>query len=188
MKKLLLIFAASASMAFTSCGGGNTTASATSDETNVDSLATAFETELGNAQDSASVADLIGKASKDIKDLEAKGDTAAVKAYKWKLQELIDKNKDKFQGMDVSSAISEIANVENLSKQAVDAAKADAKTAANDAADAATTAAKNDEKVKEAKAKIEDTQKKVEETKKAVDDVKSAAQNAKDAFNNLKKK
>lgn len=183
MEKILLIFAASATLALTSCGGSNNATATTSNEANVDSLATAFEAELGNAQDSSAVADLIGKATENIKNLEAKGDTAAVKAYKWKLQELIDKNKDKFQGMNVASAISEISDVENLSKQVVNAAKTDTKTAADDAA----TAVKNDGNVKEAKAKIEETQKKVEETKKAVDDVKSAAKNAKEALNNLKK-
>ena len=188
MKKILLIFAASATLALTSCGGSNNATATTSNEANVDSLATAFEAELGNAQDSSAVADLIGKATENIKNLEAKGDTAAVKAYKWKLQELIDKNKDKFQGMNVASAISEISDVENLSKQVVNAAKTDTKTAADDAADATATAVKNDGNVKEAKAKIEETQKKVEETKKAVDDVKSAAKNAKEALNNLKNK
>ena len=105
----------------------------------------------------------------------------------WKLQELIDKNKDKFQNMDAVSAISEIANVENLAKQVVDAAKADAKTATADGAEAAKNAAENSDKAKEVKGKIEDAQQKAEDTKKAIDDVKSAAQNAKDAWNKLKK-
>ena len=182
MKKLLFVLAATASMAFTSCGGTQET----SNEANVDSLATAFENGINEA-DSAAIVQLIGEASENIKALEAKGDTAAVKAYKWKLQELIDKNKDKFQNMDAVSAISEIANVENLAKQVVDAAKADAKTATADGAEAAKNAAENSDKAKEVKGKIEDAQQKAEDTKKAIDDVKSAAQNAKDAWNKLKK-
>ena len=182
MKKLLFVLAATASMAFTSCGGST---QETSNEANVDSLATAFENGINEA-DSAAIVQLIGEASENIKALEAKG-TAAVKAYKWKLQELIDKNKDKFQNMDAVSAISEIANVENLAKQVVDAAKADAKTATADGAEAAKNAAENSDKAKEVKGKIEDAQQKAEDTKKAIDDVKSAAQNAKDAWNKLKK-
>ena len=176
--------AATASMAITSCGGSSQEAS---NEANVDSLATAFENGIADAADSAAIVQLIGEASENIKALEAKGDTAAVKAYKWKLQELIDKNKDKFQNMDAVSAISEIANVENLAKQVVDAAKADAKTATADGAEAAKNAAENSDKAKEVKGKIEDAQQKAEDTKKAIDDVKSAAQNAKDAWNKLKK-
>ena len=184
MKKLLLILAATASMAFTSCGGST---QETPNEANVDSLATAFENGINGAADSAAIVQLIGEASENIKALEAKGDTAAVKAYKWKLQELIDKNKDKFQNMDAVSAINEIANVENLAKQVVDAAKADAKTATAEGAQAAENAAENSDKVQEVKGKIEDAQQKAEDTKKAIDDVKSAAQNAKDALNKLKK-
>ena len=182
MKKLLFVLAATASMTFTSCGGST---QETTTEANVDSLATAFENGINEA-DSAAIVQLIGEASENIKALEAKGDTAAVKAYKWKLQELIDKNKDKFQNMDAVSAISEIANVENLAKQVV-AAKADAKTATADGAEAAKNAAENSDKAKEVKGKIEDAQQKAEDTKKAIDDVKSAAQNAKDAWNKLKK-
>ena len=184
MKKLLLILAATASMAITSCGGSSQEAS---NEANVDSLATAFENGIADAADSAAIVQLIGQAGENIKALEAKGDTAAVKAYKWKLQELIDKNKDKFEGMDVASAISEIANVENLAKQVVDAAKADAATAKADGIEAAANAAENSQKVQEVKDKVENAQQKVEDTKKAIDDVKSAAQNAKDAWNSLKK-
>ena len=183
MKKLLFVLAATASMTFTSCGGST---QETTTEANIDSLATAFENGINEA-DSAAIVQLIGEASENIKALEAKGDTAAVKAYKWKLQELIDKNKDKFQNMDAVSAISEIANVENLAKQVVDAAKADAKTATADGAEAAKNAAENSDKAKEVKGKIEDAQQKAEDTKKAIDDVKSAAQNAKDAWNKLKK-
>lgn len=183
MKKLLFVLAATASMAITSCGGST---QETSTEANVDSLATAFENGI-NGADSAAIVQLIGEASENIKALEAKGDTAAVKAYKWKLQELIDKNKDKFEGMDVASAISEIANVENLAKQVVDAVKADAATAKADGIEAAANAAENSQKVQEVKDKVENAQQKVEDTKKAIDDVKSAAQNAKDAWNSLKK-
>ncbi len=185
MKKLLLLFAASVSLALSSCGGS--TKVATSNEANVDSLATAFEDGINGAQDSATIVDLIGKANDNLKKLEANGDTAAAKAYKWKLQELIEKNKDKFQNMDITSAISEIANVENLSKQVVDAAKADAKTANTEAEEKTKAAVKNSEEAKDLKGKTEETLKKAEETKKAVDDVKAAAQNAKEVLNNLKK-
>ena len=57
MKKLLFVLAATASMAFTSCGGSTQEATT---EANVDSLATAFENGINEA-DSAAIE--IGRAS-----------------------------------------------------------------------------------------------------------------------------
>ncbi|MGM9803623.1 MAG: hypothetical protein ACI308_05540 [Muribaculaceae bacterium] len=185
MKKLLLSLVAFIALALTSCGSSSN--NTTPNEANVDSLANALEQAINAAADSASIINAINQADSTIKALEITGDTAALKAYKWKLKEFIDNNKEKFEGVSVPEAISEIANIDNLARQITEAAKTDAQTATSDAQDAAKTAVETNQKVVETKEKIEEAQKKAEETKQTIEDVKSAAQSAKDALSRLKK-
>ena len=153
MKKFLFSLATivALSLATVSCSSPNTEEGA-----NVDELTSSLEDALNAAGDSAAVVDAFNAAQKQISELEASGDTAAVKAYKWKLKQLFDENKEKYEGMNVVSAINEVANIENIAKAVKDAAVADAATAKDDAVDAAKTAIEANEDVQEAKAKAEE--------------------------------
>jgi chromosome segregation ATPase len=192
MKKFLFSLAALAALTLSSCGG-NATAEG-EEGAAIDSLTVLIEDGLNAVSDSASAVDIIGKAKATIEELTAKGDTAAVKAYKWKLKKIFDDNKAKLETMNIGSLINEVANVEDLAKTVKDAAVADAEVAKDELVDATKDAIESNEKVQEAKAAVEETQKKVEEAKqtaeevkKSAEEIKAAAQNAKNALSNLKK-
>ncbi len=192
MKKLLFSLAAFAALTLSSCGGN--AAAEGEENAAVDSLTVLVEEGLNAATDSAAVVDLLNNAKATIDELVAKGDTAAINAYKWKLKKIFDDNKAKLETMNVASLLNEVANVEDLAKSVKDAAVADAEVAKEEAVEAAKEAIENNEKVQEVTAAAEEAQKKVEETKQAAEDVKksaeeikAAAQNAKNALSNLKK-
>ena len=185
MKKLLFSLATIVALSLTavSCSSSNNEEGA-----NVDELTTSLEDALNAATDSTAVIDAFKAAQKQISELEAAGDTAAVKAYKWKLKQLFDQNKEKFEGMNVVSAINEVANIENIATAVKEAAVADAATAKDDAVDAAKAAIEANEDVQEAKAKAEEVKAAAEDVKQSAEEVKAAAENVKSALSNLKKK
>ena len=190
MKKLLFSLATivALSLATVSCG------SSKEEGANVDELTTSLEEALNAANDSSAIIDAFSSAQKTISELEAAGDTAAVNAYKWKLKQLYDQNKDKFESMNVVSALNEVANIEEIAKSVKAAAVADAETAKEDAIEAAKAAVESNEAVQDAKAKAEEVKAKAEEVKataeevkKSAEEVKAAAENAKEALSKLKK-
>lgn len=182
MKKSFL-FATIVALAF---GAASCSGSAEKATTDVDGLATELQDALNAAGDSAAIIDVINDAKAKIEELEAAGDTAAANAYKWKLKQLFDENKEKFSGYNVTDAASAVSNAGNIGDAIKDAAKADAETAVNDAKDAAKAKIEANEDVQDAKAKVEDAKTKAEEVKQSAEDVKSAAENAKNALKNLK--
>ena len=180
MKKLLFSLATivALSLATVSCG------SSKEEGANVDELTSSLEEALNAANDSSAIIDAFSSAQKTISELEA----AAVNAYKWKLKQLYDQNKDKFESMNVVSALNEVANIEEIAKSVKAAAVADAETAKEDAVEAAKAAVESNEAVQDAKAKAEEVKAAAEDVKQSAEEVKAAAENVKSALSNLKKK
>ena len=144
MKKLLLMIAAVATLAFTSCDkaaqGGDEVAAG--DSINVENV----EALLLNA-DSANVEGVFEAIKAKAEDLKAAGDTVAANGLLAKVQEVIDANKEKLaaiipaaQGLnlDVKAAVDSVAGAaKDAAAEVVDAAKEKAADAANAAVDAA---------------------------------------------------
>lgn len=180
MKKIVYLFAIVATFALASCGGKATTESEAVTAENADSAATALVEELNaNLSNPEAINAAVKNAAETIKELEAT-DPEAAKAYKWKLQEFYEKNKE---NLTVSGAIESFGNIDGLINEVKEAAKADANTAAAEGQEAAKAAIENNEDVKDAKAKVEQAQKDAETVKKASEDIKSGI----DALKGLKK-
>ena len=171
MKKLLLMIAAVAALAFVAC---DKNANANAEEANEDSIAIE---NLINAPDSAAAIAALDALQKKAEDLKAAGDTIKANELLAKVKAAIDANKDKLTAL--VPAIGEI-NLLDKAKEAADSVAAAGKDAAAEVVDAAK------EKVAEAAEAVDKAAAKGAE---AVDKGADAAKNAaKGAAEDAKKK
>lgn len=189
MKKLLLMFAAVAAMAFVSCDNTGNKTTETQDSTatfNVEQ----FDSALANVSDSAAVVDLLNNANAEVQKLMAAGDSVGANDLLTKIKEIVAKNTEKLTAIvpSIGTLVDQVVAMPEGMKDVVENAGDSLKDAAIDAAN---------EKVEEAKAAV--TEKANEAVDKAADAANKAADKAagkakegvdkaKEAANNAAKK
>ena len=189
MKKLLLMFAAVAAMAFVSCDNTGNKTTETQDSTatfNVEQ----FDSALANVSDSAAVVDLLNNANAEVQKLMAAGDSVGANDLLTKIKEIVAKNTEKLTAIvpSIGTLVDQVVAMPEGMKDVVENAGDSLKGAAIDAAN---------EKVEEAKAAV--TEKANEAVDKAADAANKAADKAagkakegvdkaKEAANNAAKK
>lgn len=172
MKKLLLMIAAVAALAFVAC---DKNANANAEEANEDSIAIE---NLINAPDSAAAIAALDALQKKAEDLKAAGDTIKANELLAKVKAAIDANKDKLTAL--VPAIGEV-NLLDKAKEAADSVAAAGKDAAAEVVDAAkekVAEAAEAGKEKAAEAVDKAAAKGAEAVDKGADDAKNAAKGA----------
>lgn len=194
MKKLLLMFAAVAALAFVACDGNANKADENQDSVATDSTVVTEETitaedfdaqlaELASAGDQAKIDELVAKSEATIKQLQAAGDESKLKEFVEKVKAAIEKNKEALNKIkpNLASTLTEkAAAIPAL----VDAAAAATDGKVQEATESGKAAleegkAKVEEAKEAGKAKVEETKQQVKEAKdKAVNDAKQKAGDA----------
>ena len=132
MKKLMIIVAVAASLAMVSACGQKATESAES----ADEVTKQLQ-ELVEKNDAQGIEELQKEAAKAIEELEAAGKAEEAEAYKSKIKEFVETNKEKLQSMSIADIVEAAKDVEGtaegLAEEGEAAVKADAEHAKEEA-------------------------------------------------------